>query len=70
MKVQYVAKLGTPDDLRQVDSESDREIMITASDLYEAHKFAMDKCRGTEEVLALSLNKKLVFDYKTGFIKK
>lgn len=67
MNKQYVAKIGTPDSLKQIDSESDRESLIPASNVYEAHKQAMFKCKALEEVLTITLNGKRVYDIVTGF---
>lgn len=63
----YVAKVGTPDALKQVDSDSDRETLVEATTVYEAHKKAMSKCRGVEEVLRITLNNVTVYDIVAGF---
>lgn len=67
MKKSYTAKIGIPDSLKQIDSESDREVLITASSPQEAHKLAMYKCGGLEEVLKLTINNKVVYNFSTGF---
>lgn len=69
MNKPFIAKIGTPDTLKQVDSDSDREILISnVRDVYSAHKTAMNSCRGIEEVLTITLNNKRVYDFNTGFI--
>lgn len=67
MNKSFVAKTGTPDALKQIDSEGDREHLIQASNVYEAHKLAMVKCKNLEEVLTITLNSKRVYDIVTGF---
>lgn len=67
MNKSYVAKVGTPDSLKQIDSEGDRDILIPAQNVYDAHKQAMFKCKGIEEVLSISLSGKRVYDIVTGF---
>jgi hypothetical protein len=66
----YVAKVGTPDTLKQIDSEGDHEHLVSASNVYEAHKQAMFKCKGVEEVLTITLNNKRVYDIVTGFAEE
>lgn len=63
----YVAKLGTPDALKQLDTEGDRDQLVPAANVYEAHKKAMNLTRNTEEVLTITLNNKRVYDIVTGF---
>ena len=70
MNKSYVVKVGTPDSLKQIDTEGDRELLINASSVYEAHKQTMFKCKGTEEVLIITLNSKRLYDLVTGFISE
>lgn len=64
----YVAKVGTPDHLKQIDSDLDREILVEDANPYGAHKKAMIKLKGTEEVLSITINNVRVYDIVTGFI--
>lgn len=63
----YAVVIGTPDNLKQIDSEIDRETLVEAASVYEAHKIAMGKCKGIEEVLRLTHNGVRVYDIATGF---
>lgn len=67
MNKPYVAKVGTPVALKAIDSEGDREHLANATNVYEAHKQAMTKCKGLEEVLTITINNKQVYDHVNGF---
>ena len=67
MNKPYSVKLGTPDELKNIESEGDREILVPARDVYEAHKLALNKCKGVEEVLSITLNNKKLYNNVTGF---
>jgi len=67
MNKSYVVKVGTPDSLKQIDSDGDREQLVKAANVYDAHKQALYKCKGIEEVLSITFNNKRVYDIVTGF---
>lgn len=54
MKKQYSAKIGTPDEFKSVETEGPRDILVEARDVYEAHKIALTKTKGVEEVLTIT----------------
>ena len=64
---QYSVKIGTPDEHKSVETIADREILIEARDVYQAHKSAMFKTRSLEEVLTIHHGEKLVYGINVGF---
>lgn len=68
MNKKYVAKIGTPDAIKQLDSEGNREVLVSSINVYDAHKQAMSKCRGVEEVLEITINGNIVYTLDGGFV--
>jgi len=67
VKKQYSATIGTPDELKNIDTEADRDVLVEGRDVYEAHKNAMNKCRSVEEVITIKENGKVVYSLAKGF---
>jgi hypothetical protein len=63
---QYVAKIGALDENTSVVS-NEREILVPARDEFYAHKQALNECNRGEDVLTITRDGVVVFDYKRGF---
>ena len=70
---QYIAVIGLYNETT-TEQISLKEIVVNATDVYQAHKEALLKCNVQEEHQVLRLfnanNRNLVFDFKTGFIAR